>query len=103
MNWNRRDYAIVAGTAKRSELRNMALQRTLAWNKVERANQRLADVELILGIEAGQRWTADHPTYRETLDLLQNHKFIHAVDKLERLVVQRLFELTKVNMSNTGK
>lgn len=54
-----------------------------------------------LGID--ERWMQDSPGYQEGLKLLSERKYRRALDKLETLVVQRLFELTKLGMSGTGK
>ncbi|KAG0696301.1 hypothetical protein DFH29DRAFT_813166 [Suillus ampliporus] len=60
----------------------------------------VADLEERLGIK--DRWTDDQPDYRKALGYRKTHKFRHALDKLQQLVVQRLFELSKANMSGTG-
>ena len=35
-------------------------------------------------------------------DLVANHKYQHALDHLEGLIIAWMFELTKMNMSETG-
>ncbi|KAG2044043.1 hypothetical protein BDR03DRAFT_930785 [Suillus americanus] len=42
------------------------------------------------------------PEYQEALKYLHNRQFICAVQHLEGLVVQRLFELAKANLAGTG-
>ena len=42
-------------------------------------------------MQVGKQWTPDSPEYQ------------HAIDRLEGLVVQRLFELMKANVSQTGQ
>lgn len=69
--------------------------------KVELHLNAVQDIEQRLGIQ--DRWTAIHPEYQNTLDYINNRKFIRAVEKLEGLVVQRLFELSKANLSGTGE
>jgi hypothetical protein len=49
-----------------------------------------------------QRWTPADPEYQEALKYLHNWRFIRAVQHLEGLVVQRLFELAKANLASTG-
>lgn len=48
-------------------------------------------------------WTADFPEYIRIQEYIKNKKYLRAVDTLEALVVQRLFELTKLNHSGTGE
>ena len=47
-------------------------------------------------------WAPDSPEYNDAVLLATQRKYCRAVDKLERLVVQRLFELTKLGMSGVG-
>lgn len=60
----------------------------------------VADLEAKLGILG--RWTEQQREYQETLAYMKTNKFRRAVDKLQQLVVQRLFELSKANMAGTG-
>ena len=64
-------------------------------------NEEVCRIEEILGIE--QRWTAESPQYMAALTVLHERKYRRALDNLERLVVQRLFELTKLGMSGVGE
>jgi hypothetical protein len=56
--------------------------------------------EEVLGIET--RWESNLPEYRDALTVLNQRKYKRALDKLERLLVQRMFELTKLGMSGVG-
>ena|ERR1700722_2496488 len=58
------------------------------------------DIEGRLSIH--ERWTAADPEYQRAHQYLKNREFIRAVEALEGLVVQRLFELAKANLSGTG-
>lgn len=49
-----------------------------------------------------QRWTPTMQVYKDALVLMTERRYRTAVDKLERLVVQRLLELTKLGMSGVG-
>jgi hypothetical protein len=49
-----------------------------------------------------ERWVPDSEIYKETQKLLVERSYRRAVDNLERLVVQRLFELTKLGMNSVG-
>ena len=48
------------------------------------------------------RWLPGSDIYKETQKLLAERSYRRAVDNLERLVVQRLFELTKLGMNGVG-
>ncbi|KAK1215260.1 hypothetical protein PQX77_022136 [Marasmius sp. AFHP31] len=49
-----------------------------------------------------QRWEPTDDEYQQTLTAMRGRNYGRALDKLERLVVQRLLELTKLNMSGVG-
>ena len=57
-------------------------------------------VEDAQGIAA--RWTKGSAQYDNGLIVLAERKYRQAVDNLERLLVQRYFELSKLGMSGTG-
>ena len=61
---------------------------------------RADETEQQLGIE--ERWTSEDPCYVDALNYINNQTFICAVECLEGLVVQRLFELSKANLAATG-
>ncbi|KAF8479455.1 hypothetical protein JB92DRAFT_3277834 [Gautieria morchelliformis] len=71
-----------------------------AWEGMLFLQKGLQDVESQLDV--GERWTTDSPAYQQTVEYLNIRNYQLAVDKLEGLVVQRLFELTKANVSQTG-
>jgi hypothetical protein len=48
------------------------------------------------------RWATDSVQYREALAMTTDRKYKSALDLVERLVVQRLFEMTKLGMSGLG-
>ena len=72
-----------------------------AWEGVMFLQQELQQVEGQLDV--GERWTPDSPEFLRAAEYLRIRTYQRAVDKLEGLVVQRLFELTKANVSQTGK
>jgi hypothetical protein len=61
----------------------------------------VADLEERLGIK--ERWTPQHPEYLSAFERIKSRDFRRALDKLQQLVVQRLLELAKANLSGTGK
>ncbi|KAJ6616882.1 hypothetical protein B0H10DRAFT_1798466 [Mycena sp. CBHHK59/15] len=48
------------------------------------------------------RWTSTSQPYIDGIVLMTERRYRLAVDELERLVVQRLFEMTKLSMSGVG-
>ncbi|KAH9829418.1 uncharacterized protein C8Q71DRAFT_799693 [Rhodofomes roseus] len=66
-------------------------------------NAMLADVmsmEAKMGIT--RRWEPADEQYAATAKYLANREYFRALDSLQRLVVQRLFELHKLNLQNTA-
>jgi hypothetical protein len=54
-----------------------------------------------MGIE--QRWGPDHPERIKAQSRIMHRLFFKALDDVERLVVMRLLELTKLQMNGLGK
>ena len=63
--------------------------------------QHLLFIEDQLGLR-GVRWSEASEEYRTTKHKLAKRKYRRALDELERLIVQRLFELSKLNVSGMG-
>lgn len=57
-------------------------------------------METIMGID--RRWETSDREYKEALEYINTRKYRRALERLHKLVVQRLFELHKMNLSNTG-
>lgn len=53
-------------------------------------------------LDIAERWTPGTADYEMAIKQLAVRQYQKAVDDLEHLVVQRLFELTKLRMSGTG-
>lgn len=62
--------------------------------------QALDRQEQALGITSC--WTVETPEYLHIIQESRLHDYQAAVDRLEYLVVQRMFELTKLGMSGVG-
>ncbi|KAJ7664832.1 hypothetical protein B0H14DRAFT_3696647 [Mycena olivaceomarginata] len=58
------------------------------------------DLELRLGIET--RWVAGGEEWAKAALMVKNRSYQRALDQLQGLVVARMFELAKMNMSGTG-
>ncbi|KAG6883489.1 hypothetical protein C0992_008628, partial [Termitomyces sp. T32_za158] len=70
----------------------------------ERRDQLICDViqlEEKLGIARAQRWTFSSPKFLSVTKYISHRKYEQALDKLQKLVIQRLFELQKLNLSHT--
>ena len=68
---------------------------------LQRAEQLVTSIEDQLGLQ--DPWTPDSPEYKTVVANMVQRDYQRALDELEQLVVQRLFELTKLNMSGTGE
>ncbi len=54
-----------------------------------------------MGVE--KRWESHDEQYTEILQYSNERQYHRALDNLQKLVVQRLFELQKLNLAGTGK
>lgn len=50
-----------------------------------------------------ERWTSKDKAYQDAVLMMAERRYRRALDELERLVVQRLMEMTKLSMSGVGK
>jgi hypothetical protein len=50
-----------------------------------------------------ERWTPSSDKWKAAVAYMEVREYQKALDKLEGLVVQRLFELTKMGLAGTGK
>ncbi|KAJ7645338.1 hypothetical protein B0H17DRAFT_1148452 [Mycena rosella] len=53
-------------------------------------------------LEIAIQWTPETEAWKAVALLVSTRRYRHCVKKLEELVLKRLFELTKMNMSQTG-
>ncbi|KAF7967244.1 hypothetical protein HWV62_35063 [Athelia sp. TMB] len=64
------------------------------------------DLNLVLDLETKleimTRWTPECEEWRQAGDLVAMRRYQRALDHVEGLIVARMFELTKMNMSKTG-
>lgn len=58
------------------------------------------DMELRLHIE--KRWDPMTVAYRETVEKINQRQYRKALEDIQKLVVQRLFELHRLNLSSIG-
>jgi hypothetical protein len=71
-----------------------------AYSKLQNAESYVENLENNLGIE--ERWSNISPEYQAFYQQNVQTSYERALDELERLVVMRLFELTKMSTSGTG-
>jgi hypothetical protein len=58
-------------------------------------------MEVSMGITT--RWEPSSQEYLETLKYMSMRDYHLALDNLQRLVIQQLFELHKLNLAQTGR
>ncbi|RXW11468.1 hypothetical protein EST38_g14387 [Candolleomyces aberdarensis] len=83
-----------------SKTRQLETQRRQAREKVARLHSELTDMELRLHIE--KRWDPMTAAYRETVEKINQRQYRKALEEVQKLVVQRLFELHRLNLSSIG-
>jgi hypothetical protein len=75
--------------------------RRLAEEKMGKDLERVEELEEILNI--AERWTTESERWTATVGAIKKRKYSLALDALELLIVERIFELTKMNQSQTGE
>uniref|UniRef100_A0A0W0G279 Uncharacterized protein n=2 Tax=Moniliophthora roreri TaxID=221103 RepID=A0A0W0G279_MONRR len=80
-----------------SEQTRIRVQNRTTLKRHQLIEEEVADFEIEHGIE--ERWKEHSKHYKNALTGLAEREYHRALDKLEHLVVQRLFELTKLNSS----
>lgn len=85
-----------------SNTRKMETQRRHAREKVDRLSIEISIMEAKLGI-TGATWDSTTPEYIETLAYMAKQLYHKTLDKLEKLVIQRLFELQRLHLSGIGE
>ncbi len=93
-------YIIIKGYTAR-QIRDIRTRVVTTYSRWEACNSLVCKFEEVHGIE--ERWTPDMQIYKDSQALMAERKYRRCLDELERLVVQRLFEMTKLGMSGVGK
>ncbi|KAJ7705953.1 hypothetical protein B0H16DRAFT_1746965 [Mycena metata] len=86
--------------AAASQTRRIETQRRHAIEARDKTLAVVADLELRLNI--ARRWEDDGDDWIRVAMMVKNRRYQCAIDALEGLVVARMFEFSKVNMSDTG-
>lgn len=107
MNCTPNDYEFVPASSSRpaydadlSKTRKAEAQRRIAR---ERYNQLIEDVvimEVKMGISI--RWQPTDTAYLEAVKYIAERSYHRALENLQCLVIQRLFELNRLNLAGTG-
>ncbi|PIL35238.1 hypothetical protein GSI_03028 [Ganoderma sinense ZZ0214-1] len=83
-------------------LKQLHTRAKAAFTRWETAQERVLILEDNLNISQQERWKPGSKEYDNALSELVEREYRLAIDNLERLVVQRLFELTKLGVSGLG-
>ncbi|KAJ7019748.1 hypothetical protein C8F04DRAFT_1214270 [Mycena alexandri] len=86
--------------AAASQTRRIETQRRHAIETRDKTLEVVKDLEIRLGVV--RRWEPDGDDWIRVAKMAKNRRYQRAIDALEGLVVARMFELSKVNMSDTG-
>ncbi|KAI0684178.1 hypothetical protein BC835DRAFT_1409208 [Cytidiella melzeri] len=80
--------------------RRVESERRHANEQYERVSLEVCALEVEMGLTV--RWTPLTPQYMATLKYIKERKYHRTLGKLQKLVTQRLFELHKLNVAQTG-
>jgi hypothetical protein len=86
--------------AAAAQTRRVETQRRHAVEVCSKTLEAVQDLERRLAIE--RRWQPEDEEWATTAAMLRNRRYQRALDELEGLVVARIFELAKCNLSDTG-
>ncbi|KAJ6491230.1 hypothetical protein DFH09DRAFT_1252650 [Mycena vulgaris] len=89
------DYAAQAAATRRLEA-----QRRHAIDQHTKAELLVNDLEVRLACDV--RWTPECEQWKEASAMVKRRRYQRALDHLQGLIIARMFELTKMNMSGTG-
>jgi hypothetical protein len=107
LTFSRSDWAAVSNiwTASTPGVKdNTRAIETRRRHALENLDKDLKTVQVLeVRMEIADRWAPGGPECHEAAKLLHMRKYQRAVDALEGLVVARMFELSKMNRSQTGK
>ncbi|KAG6883306.1 hypothetical protein C0992_009118 [Termitomyces sp. T32_za158] len=85
-----------------SKTRKTETERRYADERRDQLTRDVTQLEARLGISREQRWTFSSPEFLEISKYISRRTYEKALDKLQKLVIQRLFELQKLNLSHTA-
>lgn len=91
-----------AAQKQEQHLKQLRTRAKAAFTRWATAQERVLILEDNLKIAHEERWKPGSHAYDDALSELVQREYRLAIDNLERLVVQRLFELAKLGMSGLG-
>ncbi|KAJ6623200.1 hypothetical protein B0H10DRAFT_1786918 [Mycena sp. CBHHK59/15] len=97
VQYNQLDYNIMHNTFKGPQIAAVRTRYRTSWTKYLAVEEGVCRFEEEHSIPV--RWTTTSKEYQEALVLTTERKYRTALREVERLVVSRLFELTKLGMS----
>ncbi|KAG2154474.1 uncharacterized protein EDB93DRAFT_1102246 [Suillus bovinus] len=80
--------------------RRLEMQCRYATEHLATLQHEVVSMEVTMGIS--HRWQPSTLEYQQTMEYMAAYKYQCALDQLQQLVVQRLFELQKLNISQTA-
>ncbi|KAG1835645.1 hypothetical protein EV424DRAFT_1468103 [Suillus variegatus] len=80
--------------------RKLETQCRYSAERLATIQQDVVSMEVKMGIT--NRWQPSSPEYQATMKYMSNYQYQRALDNLQRLVVQQLFELQQLNISQTA-
>ena len=83
-----------------SKTRRLETDRRYASERYDKILHQVLELEAHMGIP--KRWTSVTPEYIETVRYISERRYHQALNNLQRLVTQRLFELHRLNLSSVG-
>jgi hypothetical protein len=101
VEFRRLDHNITVNGYKGRQITNVKTRYRTTFTRWQVKEEELIRYEEQHGI--ANRWGESSQEYKDALKLLTEREYRRAVDNLERLVVQRLLELTKLGMNGVGK
>ncbi|KAF9496265.1 hypothetical protein BDN71DRAFT_1505959 [Pleurotus eryngii] len=88
-----------AYSSELSQTQKLETEQRHARELYERTLRKVIAIEIKLGVADQDCWQPSHPQYLETLKYMSLRHYHQALNKLQKLVVQQLFELHKMNLS----
>ncbi|KAJ3524095.1 hypothetical protein NM688_g8622 [Phlebia brevispora] len=96
-NWNRDSAAALVDD---QNTLSVETDRRYAIERFERLCREIVEFETALGIE--EQWTPAHPEYQAAITVTKQRRYRNALYKVRGLIIQRLFELRKLNLAQTS-
>lgn len=87
-------------TEDASKTQKLETERRVLFARHEDILLKVTETEVRMNIT--RRWEKTDPSYVEVLKYVHKRAYQRALDHLQKLVVQRLFELQKLNLAKTG-